>query len=271
MRRLFLAVAVVLFLGCQQSAPVGPAQAPVGPLTAQLKAEGDQLMARGEYAPAAVKYQAAVRQEPGNSAFWFALGTALSHLGQREETIQAFRRVVQLGQPDSQEVQVARRWLVSAGVLGESLSFASPSEAAPSQPTAAARASHGPKGALRGTTQWAGLPAEARISVKIVLAGDDSSTKGLNFSRRLWLGEPYEFADIPSGSYRLIAASGDTQLWEQRVTVETDRETVLDLTSATSQASLELPKIVPGAGGKPGQPELIPHGQGGLPPAGYER
>ncbi len=271
MWRLLIAAVLSLFLGCQE-AP-GPAQAPVGSLTLQLKAEGDQLAARGEYAAAAVKYQVAVSQEPGNSTFWFALGTALSHLGQREETIQAFRRVVQLGQPDSQEVQVARRWLVSAGVLGgESLSLASPSEGrASSQRAAAARALQGPKGALRGTTQWAGLPAEARLSVMIVLSGDESSTKGLNFSRRLWLGEPYEFADIPSGTYRLIAASGDTQLWEQRVTVETDRQTVLDLTSATSQASLEIPKAVAGAGGRHGQPELIPHGQGGLPPAGVGR
>ncbi len=271
MRRLLIAAVLSLFLGCQEAPAPGPAQTPVGSLTLQLKEEGDQLAARGDYAAAAVKYQAAVRQEPGNSTFWFALGTAFSHLGQREDTIAAFRRVVQLGQADSQEVQVARRWLVSAGVLRESLSLASPSEGrAPSRP-AAAPVPQGPKGALRGTTQWAGLPAEARISVMIVLSGDDSSTKGLNFSRRLWVGEPYEFADIPSGTYRLIAASGNTQLWEQRVTVETDRQTVLDLTSATSQASLEIPKIVAGAGGKPGQPELIPHGQGGLPPAGVER
>ncbi len=272
MRRFLIAAALSLFLGCQQAPAPGPAQAPVGSLTLQLKAEGDQLAGRGEYAAAAVKYQAAVSQETGDPLLWFALGTALSHLGRQEETIEAFRRVIVLGQPGSEVVQVARRWLVSAGALGESRSFASPSAgSAPSQPTTAARAFQGPKGALRGATQWAGLPAEARISVMIVLSGDDSSTKGLNFSRRLWLGEPYEFANIPSGAYRLIAASGETRLWEQPVTVVTDRQTVLDLTSAGSQASLEIPKVVPGAGGRPGQPELFPPGQGGLPPAGTER
>lgn len=272
MRRLLFAIAVALLVGCQQSAPVAPAQVPVGSLTSQLKAEGDQLAARGEYEAAVVKYQAAVRQEPGDGTFWFALGTALSHLGRRDETIDAFRRVVELGGPESQEVQVARQWLVKAGALGEWLSFVSPSgESEPSKPTAAAAAAQGPKGTLRGTTQWTGLPAEARISVKIVLSGDDPSTKGLNLARQLWLGEPYEFDAVPSGSYRLIAASGDTQLWEQQVTVETDRQTVLNLTSANSQASLELPRIVPGAGGKPGQPEVIPHGQGDLPPAGVQR
>ncbi len=267
-----MAAVLSLFLGCQQAPAPGPAQAPVGSLTLQLKAEGDQLARHGEYAAAAVKYQAAVNQEPGSAPIWFALGTALSHLGQREDTIAAFSRVVELGRPESEEVQVARRWLLSAGALGERLAFASRSEGPrPSQPTATARASQGPKGALRGTTQWAGLPAEARLSVQIVLSGDDSSTKGLNFSRRLWLGEPYEFTDIPSGTYRLIAASGNTQLWEQRVTVETDRQTVLDLTSASSQASLELPQIVPGAEVRHGVPERLPPGQGGLPPAGVGR
>lgn len=270
MRRLLIAAVLSLFLGCQQAPAPGPAQAPVGSLTLQLKAEGDQLAARGEYEAAAVKYQAAVRQEPGNSTFWFALGTTLSHLGRRDETIDAFRRVVELGRPESEEVQVARRWLVSAGAPGEWLAFASPSEAA-TKPTATPPALRGPKGTLRGTTQWAGLPAEARFSVMIVLSGDDPSTKGVNFSRRLWLGEPYEFANIPSGTYRLIAASGNTQLWEQQVTVETDRQTVLDLTSASSQASLELPRVVPGAGERHGVPEPIPHGQGGLPPAGVKR
>ena len=125
MRRLLVAAAISFLLGCQQSPSLEPAKAPLGSLTAQLKAEGDQLAARGEYEAAVVKYQAAVRQEPGEVPLWFALGSALSHLSRREETVEAFQRVVQLGRPDSQEVEVARRWLVSAGVLTASLSFAS--------------------------------------------------------------------------------------------------------------------------------------------------
>ena len=233
MRRLLLAAAVVFLLGCQQSPTPGPAQAPVGSLTLQLKDEGDALAARGDYAAAAVKYQAAVNQEPGNAPIWFALGSALSHLSRREETIQAFRRVVELGKPDSQEVQVARRWLVSAGVLSESASVAS----APERTSASGASTpySGPKGMVKGNTEWKGVSPENLIAVKIILSGDEPQRQ--SFVRQIRLGEPYAFENVPPGSYRLTAYAGQTLLWNERVTVEADKQMVLNLSPANSPVS----------------------------------
>lgn len=237
MRRLFIA-AVALLLGCQQAPIPGPAQAPVGSLTLQLKAEGDQLAARGDYEAAVVKYQAAVSQEPGDGLMWYALGTALSHLGQREGTIEAFRRVLDLGRPDSEEVQLARRWLVSVGVVDVAVSSARPSEGSrQSGPSAAAALPAGPKGGLRGKTEWKGVSPENLIMVKIILRGDEPLTQGQSFVRQINLGQPYAFESVPSGSYRLIAGAGHTQLWEEGVYVETDKQTVLNLSPANSPVS----------------------------------
>lgn len=243
MRRLLIA-AVALLLGCQQAPIPGPAQAPVGSLTLQLKAEGDQLAARGDYEAAVVKYQAAVSQEPAAVSIWFALGTALSHLGRREETVEAFQRVVQLGRPNSQEVEVARRWLVSAGVLTASLSFASSTASESGSNSGAATASSGPKGTLRGKTEWKGITPEHAISVKLIISPEESTTRGQSFSRSIRLGQPYTFENVPSGAYRLEASAGQTHLWDEKVYIETDKQTVLNLTPANSPVS---PDSWPGA------------------------
>ena len=231
-RRLLLTAAVAFLLGCQQSPTPGPAQAPVGSLTLQFKGEGDALAARGDYAAAAVKYQAAVNQEPGNVSLWFALGTAFSHLGRRQETIEAFGRVSQLGQPDSQEVQVARRWLVSAGVLSESASVAPQTSA-----SGASTPYSGPTGAVKGNTEWKGVTPENLIAVKLILAGDEPATQKRSFASQIRLGQPYAFENVPPGGYRLTAYAGQTQLWEERVTVQADQQTVLDLSPTKSQVS----------------------------------
>lgn len=244
MRCLLVAAAVAVLLGCQQSPSLEPAKAPLGSLTAQLKAEGDQLAARGEYEAAVVKYQAAVRQEPGEVPLWFALGTALSHLGRREETVEAFQRVLQLGTPESQEVQVARRWLVSAGVLTGSVSFASSTAGESGSDSRAATAPSGPKGTLRGKTEWTGITPEHAISVKLIISPEESTTRGQSFSRSIRLGQPYTFENVPSGAYRLEASAGLTHLWDEKVYIETDKQTVLNLTPANSPVS---PDTWPGA------------------------
>ena len=237
MPRLLVAVAVILLAGCQQSPSPEPAKAPLGSLTAQLKAEGDQLAARGEYEAAVVKYQVAVRQEPGEAPLWFALGTALSHLGQREGTIEAFRRVVELGRPGSQEVEMARRWLVSAGVLTGSVSFASSTASDAGSDSSASTAPLGPKGTLRGKTEWKGVTPENLIMVKLIISGDEPATRGRSFSRSIKLGEAYAFENVPSGAYRLEAGAGRTRLWDEKVYIETDKQTVLNLSPATSSVS----------------------------------
>jgi len=194
----------------------------VGSLTVRLKAEGDALAARGDYEGAALKYQQAANQEPEDVSIRFALGSALSHLNRREETVKQFRFVVAQGKPDSPEVQAALRWLVAVGELAESVTFAPPEspqpEAAPSPvPVATGRVKGRAVG--KGTGQ-----------VNLALKGDDDRNRELAFSQTVKMGEPYEF-DAPPGNYRLKGEdpeSGEV-LWDHRVTVTTGKETVLDL------------------------------------------
>ncbi len=239
MRRFLVLSLVAFFLGCQQAPPSGPGNVPVGSLTIQLKQEGDALAARGDYDAAVVKYRAAVRQEPGEAPLWFALGTALSHLGQREGTIQAFQRVVELGTSGSQEVEVARRWLVSAGLLTGSILVASSTASDAESDSRAATAPSGPKGTLRGKTEWKGVTPQNLIMVKLIISGEEPTTQGQSFSRSINLGQPYAFENVPSGAYRLVASAGRTHLWDEKVYIETDKQTMLNLSPANSSVSTE--------------------------------
>ena len=221
------AVALALLLGCQQSPAPGPPKTPVGSLTLQLKQEGDSLAARGEYEASVVKYQAAVNQEPGDLSLRFALGTGLSHLGRRQETIEQFRWVVARGDPQSPEFRAALQWLVSAGEMVERVASA---------PASSREAASGSAGKVKGRTGWEAVDpkeAEAR-TVLVYLLGDEASNRGTEFHTYSKLGQPFEIDKVAPGKYRLIAQVSGEPVWEQTVTIGPGEEVVLDLTRPNS-------------------------------------
>ena len=231
MRRLAVVFSVALFLGCQQSPAPGPA--PVGSLTVRLKAEGDALAGRGDYERAALKYQQAANQEPDDVSIRFALGSALSHLNRREETVEQFRFVVARGKPDSTEVQAARRWLVAAGEAAEAVTFApsgppGESGATPASPPTRPPAFDLPPGKVRGKIEARGR--EGR-EVNLALIGDEQWNADLAFPLTARLGQAFEFPKVPPGNYRLTAEDRETgeELWDVTVTVTAGKDVVIDL------------------------------------------
>jgi hypothetical protein len=244
MRVVLIGAALLLTLGCQQSPGPGVSQsAPaVGSLTLRLKQEGDDALAKGDYQTAALKLQEAVNQEPADMSLRYALGAALSHLNRREDTAQEFTWVVGRGVPGSQEVQFARRWLVMAGYPVEKAER--PVAAAATEP-AVAPGSYAPKNRVKGKMEWPGVtPPATMIPVHVTLAGEESGNREFNKTRRFRLGRVYEFWDVPAGKYQLVAKAGDTVLWEQKIAVEADKDTLLDLSAANSRVS---PQEFPGS------------------------
>lgn len=210
----------------RRSVPADPSLALRG-----LIQQADELASVGEYGAAAVKYWAAVEHEPDEASLRFALGTALSHVGRQEETVEQFRWVVTRGDPRTPEVQVARRWLVGAGVLAEPVTFAS--STGPEEDPGVSDRGSTPPGKLKGRTEWRGVDLKGGPRrVRIVLRGEDESNKESTLDTSVKLGEPYEFGKVPPGNYRLTARVSEAEFWKQRVTVEAGQETVLDLTTA---------------------------------------
>lgn len=227
---------VVLVSRWGATTPVEPElQTPLS--DASVVQQANEMAARGEYEAAALGYQVATGHDPDNISLRFALGSVLSHLGRQEETIEHYRWVVTHGDPGSLEVQVARRWLVSAGVLAPSVTFAVSKvleqDAEEAQRTSAAGSPF--SGSVRGRTEWRGVdPTSAPRRINLVLEGADSSNAEIALDTWVTLGEPYVFGSVDPGNYRLTARASDTILWEQKVSVEAGKETSVDLTDANS-------------------------------------
>src|SRR2546430_4906255 len=103
-------LAAKLVSGCGgHPTPRAPAQTPPA-LETSSRQEGDAALSRGDYATAVAKYREALRVTPDDLKLRFALGSAPSHLDQRDETIEQFRWVVEHRAP---EIAIAREWLAA--------------------------------------------------------------------------------------------------------------------------------------------------------------
>lgn len=84
---------------------------------AELRAEGDRRLAAGDFSGALQAYDYALSLDGTDLGTYYRAGVALSHLGDREEAVTLFLRVVRQGPPEREEVRRARAWLEAAGVL----------------------------------------------------------------------------------------------------------------------------------------------------------
>src|SRR2546422_6939276 len=117
MRRLLAAGLVAVIVGgCQQAPPTRMATQTVvvGSRTTKLVTEGDALAAQKDWAGAALKYQAALNDEPGEVKIRFALASALTHLDRRAEAVETFNQGVRRGKPGSGHGRLARHSPISA-------------------------------------------------------------------------------------------------------------------------------------------------------------
>ena len=238
-----LTAVLVVLAGCQQVPPPEPAKPAKAPAVV-LREEGDALAAKGDYAGAAAKYETVLASTPDDLSLRFALGSTYSHLNRRADAVAQFQLVVVAAAPTSQEYQTARQWLVSVGALrGEPLA-ASPGSTAEARPPTAAPA--GQTG-LSGALEWKGITVGSRrVPVRLTLTGQDFENRSVRSLRAARLGEKYAFPNVAPGSYRLVVIAIEPReqpLWDVRLTVEKDKPTVLNLSSATAAIS---PDTFPG-------------------------
>ena len=231
----FAVLVVVAAAGCRQAPPGPPAppRAELPPTFAALRAEGDARLAAKDWTGAALAYDQALVYQPSSVAVRYGRAIALSHLDRRDEAVTAFLWVVDNAMLTSEESRVARQWLVSAGVR----TMPAPKIPVP-EPAAPERAdAPRPGGRVQGKTQWTELERGAqRLTLQILMEGDETVTEGRYYGTRIRLNEPYEITGIAPGRYRLSAQVGPIRLWDTKIVVNEGNPTVLDLTPATSIA-----------------------------------
>jgi hypothetical protein len=90
-------------------------------------------------------------------------------------------------------------------------------------------------GRLVGKTEWPGVTPQRRlITGTFSLVGDEPVTYDVKRDRAFRLGDGYEFKDVPAGRYRVVAVIDGTTVWDEKVTVDTGKDTSLTLSQATS-------------------------------------
>lgn len=230
MRRVVL-LAAALFLGaaCQQTPVSHPPVSTLSPAE-QLKVEGDALMAKADYAAAIEKYRQAADLDPAAIGPRFALGTAYSFLEKRPEALLQFRWILSHADAGSDEYQEAQRWLTRVGALVAPTLVADAGQKGQARPVDSSTV-----GRLVGKTEWPGVTPQRRlITGTLSLVGDEPVTYDVKRDRAFRLGDGYEFRDVPAGRYRVVAVIDGTTVWDEKVTVDTGKDTSLTLSQATS-------------------------------------
>ena len=230
MRRIvLLAAALLLGAACQQAAVSHPPGSTLSQAE-QLKVEGDAFLAKGDYVDAVEKYRQAADLDPDAIGPRFALGTAYSFLEKRPEAILQFRWVLSHADAGSDEYQEARRWLTRVGALAAPTVVADAGQKGEARP-----ADSSTVGRLVGKTEWPGVTPQRRlITGTLSLVGDEPVTYDVKRDRAFRLGDGYEFKDVPAGRYRVVAVIDGTTVWDEKVTVDTGKDTTLTLSQATS-------------------------------------
>jgi hypothetical protein len=134
---------------------------------------------------------------------------------------------------ESTEREEARRWLMRVGASLEPPAPGKPDLA--SSEAAAKKVDPAAQGSISGQTQWTGVtPAEHKVPVRIAIVGSEDATRELRQRTQVYLGERFEFKDVPEGQYRLIGTFADKLLWDQSVMVKGGKQTDVALSQATS-------------------------------------
>jgi hypothetical protein len=229
-RIVLLAAALLLGAACQQ-APVShpPTSQKLSPAE-QMKVEGDAFLAKGDYGNAVEKYRQAIDLDAGAIAPRFALGTAYSFMEKRPEAIVQFRWVMGRAAAASPEYQEAQRWLIRVGALVPPATVADAGQKNQAGPLDSSMV-----GRLVGKTEWPGVTPQRRfVKGTLSLMGDEPVTQDVRRSRAFRLGDAYEFKDVPAGRYRVVAVIDETTVWDEKVQVDTGKDTSLTLSQSTS-------------------------------------
>ena len=92
-------------------------QAVATPVTVpQLIEEGDRRLAGEDFKGALKAYDDAMALDPSDLVAYYRAGVALSFMDERDQAATLFIWVVRSGDPDREEVRLARQWLDAAQI-----------------------------------------------------------------------------------------------------------------------------------------------------------
>lgn len=221
MRRRWLlaaAAATLVVAACGRPSPPAP-KTEEDPETLAAAA-----LEHGDYAKAAALYRLAVERRPQSVSAHYGLGVASSNLSQRDETIREFQWVVANGKPDSVEVEAARSWLITAGVIRKPAVFTAQTESDRWNGTIEGQAYLGTSDQRQG-----------QVRMQLHLVGQpDSATKEERRVVRTDNEGHYRFVNVAPGPYMLTDRIAGKPRWRLKIEVSPGATLRLDLNPANS-------------------------------------
>ena len=215
---LVAAAAALIVAACGHPAP--PPKAEEDP-----EILGAAALEHGDYPKAAALYRQAVERRPQSVSAHYGLGVASSNLSQRDDTIREFQWVVANGKPEAVEVDAARSWLISAGVIRRPAVF-------PTQTATADRWN----GSIEGQA-YLGSSDQRQVQVRmqIHLVGQpDGPTKEERRVIRTDNDGQFRFVNIVPGTYMLTDKIAGKPRWRMKIEVSPGSTLRLDLNPANS-------------------------------------
>jgi hypothetical protein len=223
MKRLTAVVSLALVL----AACSGPAPRP----QAEHDVVGEALKAfeRRDWEAAARLLREAIVKQPTTLRLHYALAIAASHLDLRAETIREFQWVLS-NAPGTPEAEVAKTWLIAAGVLRAPATVA--------ESPAPVDKEIGGSG-LSGRVLWTGgEPPVNTARMQLFLRGiPDTPTKGIQYVLRTDEAGGFQFKNIAAGPYQLTNRIAGRPVWRLRVEVLPEQDLSLDLGPQNSLAA----------------------------------
>lgn len=219
-RRALLALATVALIVAACGHPPPPQKAEEDPETLAAAA-----LEHGDYARAAALFRQAVERRPQSVSAHYGLGVASSNLSQRDDTIREFQWVVTNGKAESVEVEAARRWLITAGVIRQPAVF-----------TAATAESDRWNGSVEGQAYLGGSDQrQAQTRMQLHLIGQpDGPTKEERRVLRTDNDGRFRFANVAPGAYMLTDKIAGKPRWRLKIEVSPGATLRLDLNPANS-------------------------------------
>jgi tetratricopeptide (TPR) repeat protein len=216
---LVLGLVALIFSACQSPPPAPPKAADAATLAAQA-------LERGDYEKAAGLYRQALQSQPESLPLHYGLAVAASFLNLKEEAIREFKWVLERGAAGTVEVEAARRWLISAGVLPRPTVTAA---LEPEQKPGAAT--------LEGRAVFAetGKEPKPMSRLQLFLVGQPNSpTKEERYNLRTDEQGHFKFPNVVAGPYKLTNRVAGQPIWRLRLELKPSQDMFLELNPANS-------------------------------------
>jgi hypothetical protein len=208
-----------------------------------------EALERGDYAKAAELYQRALVAAPESLALHYGLGVSASYLDRRALAVRELTWVLEHGEAGSNEVNTARRWLLSVGALPRPATAEASTPPPEEQPRGQELTPR--PGSVHGRSVSGDSSGSLAPMVRMQLILKEYPAANNYFRLRTDEQGYFRFENVPPGIYQLTERVAGPPTWRLRVEVKPGQDVALDLSPENSTRNRDdFPELTPSLGAR---------------------